>query len=1462
MKSSEADETMPLNTLSMTPYGQGDVCLISFFKQLIIIGVFWFSLWPGILTAGQSDPGQVTVAVGSDSTPYYFLDKDNLPAGLVVDIWKLWSDKTGIKVVFKPSSFSETLTAVARGKADIQAGCFFSEERDKFLDFISPVAEVQTHFFFRRNVFGVNRLEDLRGFRIGIIKGDAAIDYLKKKMPQASLAVYPDNIALFDAVESGDIVAFVKDTRIALMMLARKGLLNQFRYHEREPLYQASWYCAVRQGNEQLAQIIRKGMDTITEAERDTIKQRWIEVSPRDDKDMLQEAAQDKFDALLAELYNVAAQLERRGEGGTFGLLSSEEKTRLKKNRAISLFSPEEEEWLARQKVIVVVSESSWPPINFVDSKGLYQGITADYLNLISKRLGLRMEVITDYDWDQMVDMARTKQVDMISAIVKNKEREAFLEFTDPYFVSPYVIVTRRTLPRIDSIKELAGKTIAVEKGFFLHRQLERKFPNLKLLTTENTIEALKAVVRNEADAYVGNLMVIRYLFKTHGITGLKVACPAPWPGSQLRLGIRKDWPQLTGIVNKALADITAEEHQAINLKWMNYTPPGSDRETGLELTLKERTWLADHGKLRLGVDPDWPPFEFFSNKKEYSGLASDYMERIGKKLGVTLNAQKGLTWARALEMGKQKEIDIFPCITPSPNRAEFLRFTKPYLTFPMVVAARTDTPFISSLSELKGSRVAVVKGYVSQEILARNHKDLTPIETGSVEEALALVSRGKVDTFVGNLASITYYCKKMGLTNIKIAAVTPYNFNLSIGVRKDWPELVTILDKALDAIPESEKDEIRNSWIAMRFEHGMNWRLLRRWILGMTLVSGTILGIILYSNRKLKGEINERKRAENALRDAEERSRLILESVGEGILGQDARGCCTFVNRAALSMLGFEAEELLGKHIHNTIHHTRSDGTPYPHEECPMCRAEAGTHQEWTDEIIWRKDGSFFQARYVSTRMLNNGKTEGAVIAFRDITERKEMEDSLIESHEKLSRAVAVSKEQKKKAEAADKAKSEFLANMSHEIRTPMNAIIGMTHLVLQTELNARQMDYVGKIDSSARSLLGLINDILDFSKIEAGKLDMERLEFSLEQTLENLAGLITVKAREKQGLEVLFRVDPDTPDSLVGDPLRLNQVLVNLGNNAVKFTDRGHIIVEVDLLEKSEDSVLLRFSVKDSGIGMTQEQQKKLFKAFSQGDTSTTRKYGGTGLGLIISKRIITMMGGEISLESQAGQGSTFSFVLPLGLGTGQSDPLPELASDLTDSRVLIIDDNPEARRILLEMLERFSLTSQAAASGKEGLSMLEKAKSPYDLALIDLEMPDMNGLETARAMRHKNTGAVGFPRIVLVSTHEDDHLISEAEKMALNGILIKPFSQSSLFNAIVGAFGKKEAGNKLVSRKKTQRVHLTREILGARILLVEDHEINQQVAMEILEGAGFFVEIADNGKKSPFNGIGPAL
>ena len=504
-----------------------------------------------------------------------------------------------------------------------------------------------------------------------------------------------------------------------------------------------------------------------------------------------------------------------------------------------------------------------------------------------------------------------------------------------------------------------------------------------------------------------------------------------------------------------------------------------------------------------------------------------------------------------------------------------------------------------------------------------------------------------------------------------------------------------------------------------------------------------------------------------------------------------------------------------------------------------------AGYEKMWRGEMnnqempLYRKDrSSTFYARMCGRAIDRSDPSRGTVWMIEDISIRKQQEIEL-----KIARD---------KAQEAAQTKSDFLANMSHEIRTPMNAIIGLSNLVQKTELNPRQRDYVQKIHQSGKHLLGIINDILDFSKIEAGKLTVEKIDFSLQSVLDNVLTLVAEKAHAK-GLELIFNIAADVPQRLVGDALRLSQILINYANNSVKFTDKGQIEIVLRIDERKGDELQLYCAVRDTGIGLTPDQIKLMFQSFQQADSSTTRKYGGTGLGLSIAKKLAELMNGTVGVESVAGEGSTFWFTGWLGV-SHQAPHYRNPVHNLRAKRILVIDDNEAASIVLIDLLEHMGLEVMAAASGEAALECIEQQADigkPFELLLIDWQLSGIDGVETARRIKELKLPA---PHMVMVTGYDTDSLLPLAAAVGIEQVLLKPVNPATLAEALMSFYTDEAESNSVGTDPQGKSLpELVSSIAGSNILLVEDNEINQLVATELLAEGNVNVEVANNGKEA---------
>ena len=596
------------------------------------------------------------------------------------------------------------------------------------------------------------------------------------------------------------------------------------------------------------------------------------------------------------------------------------------------------------------------------------------------------------------------------------------------------------------------------------------------------------------------------------------------------------------------------------------------------------------------------------------------------------------------------------------------------------------------------------------------------------------------------------------------------------------------------------------------------------------------VSALILWSARVFDRLEDRNRLSDAALRLAEEKYRSIFDNAAEGIYQTSIEGNLVTANPALARIFGYDSPGRMTSSVTDVARQLYED----PDQRAEFIRRLREEERVSDFEVMGRRrDGSEVWLT-MSGRLLRdeNGQATGVEGTVADISDQKRAASEMIRAREL--------------AEEASRAKSEFLANMSHEIRTPMNGIIGMSELLLDTDLTPEQQEYARTVHGSGESLLAIINDILDFSKIEAGRLNIEKIPFDLQREVEEVVSLLAGRAHEK-GLELASFVEPDVPPLVHGDPFRLRQVLTNLVGNAIKFTEEGEVLVQARLDGDPNGGVDVRFEVRDTGIGMTQEDQLRLFEAFSQADLSTTRRYGGTGLGLAISKQLVELMGGEIGAESEHGAGSIFWFTMKVEDHSDGVGIRPASRANLRDLRVLLVDDNATNRKILHRQMNTWGMRDGIAENAAQAMVLMRDAvdsDDPYDLAILDMQMPDMDGIELARQM--KADPEFSRTRLILLTSIGID-MNQEVRGAGVEALLPKPVRQSRLYDTVATVMGASQietSGSPEEVNRTVPGSSAEGRSPGARVLLAEDNAVNQRVALKMLERLGYQVDVAADG------------
>ncbi len=835
-----------------------------------------------------------------------------------------------------------------------------------------------------------------------------------------------------------------------------------------------------------------------------------------------------------------------------------------------------------------------------------------------------------------------------------------------------------------------------------------------------------------------------------------------------------------------------------------------------IPISYEEAKWIKKNPVISVGVDLDFAPIEYLDENNKYIGVTADFLALAEKKTGLVFEIDQSHSWEESIERIKTGKIHLLGAAVPSEQRKKFMDFTQAYAQLSGVIIVRKDVTEPMSPEKLKGMKVAVVHNYIWKDILETSYPQLEISPVPNIETALKKVSFGMADAMVGYMATASHHIERLGISNLKISGDTVSVLGISFAVSKQAPQLKSILNRVLELTPEARKKTILRKWISLEISGPVDLKLFTRILFpGVALVLFILIAIIIWNRslrkkvtkrtEKLNQELFQRTRIEQALRESEEKYRSIFGNIQDVYYEITPHGQILEVSPSIEKVFGYKRMIILKK----SLSYIFVNSSEFKEMLEIIIREERLTDHEIQ---LTQSDNKMLNCSMNAMLIKNDqGQPFKIIGSIRNITDRVKAQKALKTSYHELEKRVkertaelrninkALNKA-KEEADAATLAKSNFLANMSHEIRTPLNGVISASELVMNESLPKKVTRYVNIINNSGHALLGVIDDILDFSKIEAGKLDIEIRPFLLNQLITRVTDLF----KQKMALEnIIFNVDikPGTQDYLMGDSFRLQQILTNLLSNAVKFTDKGgditlRISSTPDNDKDKTDPVQMTFTVSDTGIGIAPAHQNLLFTPFSQVDASTTRKYGGSGLGLSICGQLVEMMNGTITVESSPDKGSQFIFTIPLGLWENPEPeqiaqtPLPDRSntistyrSFLEGCRVLVAEDTPTNQEITLAVLELVGIKASLVDTGLKAVKAVQNQE--FDAVLMDIQMPQMDGFEATRAIRRQK-GKSKLP-IIAMTAHtlkEDEAKCIEA---GMDGYVSKPVRQEKLFKTL---------------------------------------------------------------------------
>ncbi|MCD9085685.1 transporter substrate-binding domain-containing protein [Stenotrophomonas sp. SY1] len=1038
--------------------------------------------------------------------------------------------------------------------------------------------------------------------------------------------------------------------------------------------------------------------------------------------------------------------------------------------------TPSEQAWLtAHPQIVVGTYEGGWPPFEQMRD-GRLEGLAPAYLHQMADRLNVRLSVRTFASWSQALEAACNGQVDVLMNVAIVSERTACLAFTTPYANITPVLVGQAGNVEAGPSKSLAGLRVAVERDFATGPAIRGRYPFAELVVYENTDAALDAVRTGHANVYVGNPFVLVRHLSEPARRRLSILGPIDLPTESLRFAVPDDRKPLVSALDKALLMLGEDARSAIDGKWLDQSVPWASHADEMPLTTVERSWLAQLSPLRLGYDGSWEPISFADRSGAISGIVGDYVGILQSQLGLRFQEREAARRDNLLVLLRKHEVDIAPTST-SARLSKGWVLTDPFLRLANVVVTRGGATPVSDVADLNGRSVVVVG-----ERRAQRLRELAPMADVELvsrhSDGLARVANGRAFAYVGDIVSADKAIRGGVFPGLRIAAPAGFDDELAFAVNERHQALVPIINRLLARMSEREKQSIRAGWLEVDLHYGARWRTVWFGIFGAALIIG-LLGFAYWRTRR---EIKRRRLTDRLLGDLTRNLPVVVFKMSQGESGE-----------VTMPYLAGSTQRLFGTNAARLSEDPEAIYALLADDDRVLLSTE--WERSFKDLTPVEMDLQTIDAppRWLHVNAVPRAVDGGSVHwsgYWADVTE----------DHERSS-ALSIAKE---RAEIAAKAKADFLAVMSHEIRTPMNGICGLLELVSRTPLNPYQERMISLVKESAEALRVILDDVLDFSRMEAGELRIENTEIDLRTVICGAMSLVADLARNK-GLALSCTIDTTLAGKIAGDGPRLRQILLNLLSNAIKFTERGSIRVALRVDADLERTQAWSLSVTDTGIGIPTEVQGHLFQPFTQADSSTARRHGGTGLGLTISHRLAEQMGGCLKLSSRVGEGTTLC--LAMAAVVLERSTFDE---DLTDRAAYVSCQHSSVSESLTEILRTLGMTMAATAETAD-LIITDHARAMSAFRARTVEVADISPLRV------------------------------QADQISINPILY-----TAVRNACLSVF--KEAPTSFEMPARRERVWYQ-----ARILVAEDHSVNRILLESQLAELGYGCALAIDGRSA---------